>query len=714
MSLDPNDPIAQQRRARLAAERQLARKSATAKTDHARMERHARTLTDTIMAKRAELVSLQQEAEALRAAHREAQTSLDRAKHQIQTTETRLWQALQTVRDGFALFDSDHRLVLANRAFLSIFDDMDCVAPGITHRELCDLMIEEGIVDPQGPADGWAERMAARWENDVIEPATITLWNGQIVKLIDRPTPDGGMVTLGVNQTDAFRIRAATETLPDAFCLFDRDERLVMCNQNYREFLGIDLEATRPGTEFADILRECLSKRAFPEASGREDEWLEERLTTFRDADGTPHDIEIGGGRWMRVIESPTPDGGRVGLRIDVTSLKAQQRALEVARDEAQAASRAKSSFLANMSHEFRTPMNGIVGMADLLLGADLDEERTGFVATIRSSAEALCSVLDDVLDFSSLEGESLRLHEAPCDLSEVIGGVLAMQGSRAAEAKTALALDYPAEVPRHVIADALRLRQVMANLVGNAVKFTQAGRVDVSVRGAIENGRAELQILVEDTGIGIAPDRVETIFDGFRQAEEGRQRNHDGAGLGLSICRKVLALMGGRIWVDADRETGALFGVAVSLRPAEADKTAAPNVPQSSPAGRAAIRILAAEDNKTNQLVLRKTLASEDVELVIAGDGAEAVAIYAQERPDLVFMDISMPRMDGKTATQELRRLESENGWPRVRVVALTAHALGGDSEDILAAGLDAVLTKPLKKGALIAEIDRVRASLV
>ncbi|MFN7104808.1 MAG: histidine kinase dimerization/phospho-acceptor domain-containing protein, partial [Pseudorhizobium sp.] len=254
--------------------------------------------------------------------------------------------------------------------------------------------------------------------------------------------------------------------------LFDREDRLLTCNQRYRDLHPDSDDILRPGVTFEDILRHGLASGKYAEAVGRESEWMSRRMAAHR-ADSSIHEEKYANGRWLRVLEQSTPDGGRVGLGVDITDWKDQQAALETARLQAEAANRAKSAFLANMSHEIRTPMNGVVGMAELLCDTQLSEEQRLFAETIRSSGEALLVIINDILDFSKIEAERLTLHPEPFDLERTIHEVAMLLQPRARAKGIDLMIDYDMFLPTRFIGDPGRIRQVLTNLIGNAVKFT-------------------------------------------------------------------------------------------------------------------------------------------------------------------------------------------------------------------------------------------------
>ncbi len=699
--------LAEERRARLAAERLLEQKQAELQAANRKLGRHARALSEEIVETRAEVQTVRDE-------NARVKSDLNVANEKVAIAERRLWHSIQTIQDGFAFFDADNRMIAANHAWLGVFEGLEDVKPGISYVEILQCVTEEGVIDI-GDADpaAWREKMLDRWQTVAPEPEIIRLWNGAYIKLIDQRGQTGDVVSLALNITDTIR--------------------------------------------------------------------YEERL--------------------------------------------------KEARRRAEMASRAKSSFLANMSHEIRTPMNGVVGMAELLKDTELDEEQLLYANTIKNSGEALLVIINDVLDYSKIEAEKLVLHDEPFDLERCIHELIMLMQANARDKGIDLLVDYDLFLPTRFVGDPGRLRQIMTNLLGNAVKFTEQGHVMVRVVGveAGTEGAARLHVTIEDSGIGIHDDKVRHIFGEFNQVDDESNRKFEGTGLGLAISEKLVKLMGGEIWVDSVEGQGSTFGFAVELPLAEPDAEQDFSVPDGlrkvlivetnalnrailerlfaalgvevvccdsgvralevmgddvslvitdhvmpqmdgielaealKGAGHAApvlllsgntgsvdqdpgriyvdallqkpvprnelfaalkqvsgalpggedapegphepsrvMRVLAAEDNKTNRLVFSKMVKALDIDLKFAVNGEEAVAFFRSFAPDIVFMDISMPEMDGKEAARAIREIEADGGV-HVPIVAMTAHAMDGDEDDILSAGIDHYLSKPLSKQALI-----------
>lgn len=728
------DILAQERRARMAAERLLAQKQAELSDANRVLSKHALSLSNEIIETRGVV-------EVIRGENTQVRTDLENANKEVAIAKRRLWDSLETVEDGFAVFDQANRMIAANSAYLEPFDGLQCVAPGIHYAEILNIATEEGIVDigNMRPLE-WRDMMLGRWHATRIEPVILRLWDGTHIKLVDRRSRDGDMVCLGLN---------ITETI-------DKENQLME------------------------------------------------------------------------------------------------------ARHKAEAASRAKSAFLANMSHEIRTPMNGVVALADLMSESVLDEEQKLYVDTIRKSGEALLAIINDVLDYSKIEASKLTLHPETFDLERTVHDVVTLLQPSAQEKGIQVSIDVDIFMPELFVGDVARIRQILTNLIGNAIKFTPSGQVLVRVVGfpVGDCHEQKVHVTVEDTGIGIPKDMQKHIFGEFNQIEDERNRKFEGTGLGLAITRQLIELMDGEIWVESDVGKGACFGFHISLavkelidQPALPDNPGtvlvamkdgldrsilanrlrafgfdvqictdlqellstntapaflfvddmsgldAPQTPHhnllgdvrrlypklpiyvllppqqigseshrfSAPATRVIptplsrsnlfnilatlsepvpptndqilleargdaeappvrqmpnsdrrangaqhrlMRVMAAEDNKTNRFLFTKLVRELDIELRFATNGREAVEVFQTFRPDLVFMDISMPGVDGKEATRNIRKLEADQGGGRARIVALTAHAMAGDAEEIMSHGLDEHLTKPLEKAVIFDEI--------
>lgn len=376
--------------------------------------------------------------------------------------------------------------------------------------------------------------------------------------------------------------------------------------------------------------------------------------------------------------------------------------ALAQAREaEAASANRAKSAFLATMSHEIRTPLNGILGMAQVMQADELSPAQRGRLDVVRQSGKALTDILNDVLDLARIESGQLELRPEPFDLRELLIGCGQTFAALAYGKGLSHDLSISATAEGAYLGDAGRLRQILHNLLSNAVKFTETG--GLSIAADYVNGR--LEVTVADTGPGVAPGEQERLFGRFVLLDDIATRRHGGAGLGLAISRELARRMDGDITLFSRLGEGSAFTVVLPL--AKVDAFARPE-DETAPATAPGLRILAAEDNPTNQLVLRSVLSQAGVEPLIVDDGAKALAAWRDERWDVVLMDIHMPVMDGLTALKEIRRLEAEEGRPRTPVIALTANAMRHQIELLIEAGMDDHVGKPIDVAKLLGAVDR------
>jgi len=380
----------------------------------------------------------------------------------------------------------------------------------------------------------------------------------------------------------------------------------------------------------------------------------------------------------------------------DTTQKNEAEAKLKTAKDEAEAANRAKSDFLATMSHEIRTPLNGVLGLLGLMSETALDAAQTEYVTRAQSSAETLLTLISDILDLSKIEAGKLELEDVAFDPVDLVHEALTLVQISAARKGVALVVEADTPTPR-VVGDQAHVRQVLVNLVANAVKFTDDGTVTVHV--AFDGGM--LRYAVNDTGIGVALGELDTLFEPFTQADPSLQRRHGGTGLGLAICRELVAQMSGELGVDSEPGAGSRFWFHI---PVSCDTRADDVAPiESEPLEPVTLggRILLAEDSQTNALVASTVLRSHGARVDIVANGLEAVEAAQAHAYDLILMDVSMPEMDGFAATRRIRDL---GGWAaRVPIVAMTAHALRGDRQKCLRAGMTGYLTKPIRRVQLV-----------
>jgi len=585
--MDLTDRLAAERRGRLAAERLLELKSRELFEANRKLSQHALTLSDQIVEQRGQAARMAVETQQVKA-------ELQRAEEHVEVVERRLWDSIETITDGFAVFDARDRLIAANTAWLSIFDFSPRIGPGTQYLDVLRTAVEEGhvIIGDIAPSD-WVAGMLARW---------------------DRP-------------------RAAAAT------------------------------------------------------------------------------IRTRGGAWYRLIDRRSRDGDMVCIAQNVTALKAREAQLDEARQAAEAANRAKSSFLANMSHELRTPMNGVVAMTEMMLEGEADEERRLYLSTIKSSGAALLEIINQILDFSKMEAERLVLRPEPFDLERLVHEVLTLLSPTARGKSLKLHVDYDLFLPTRLVGDPARLRQILINIAGNAVKFTEAGHVLIRVTGfEADAGGWQVIVTIEDTGIGIPAQMREHIFGSFAQVESAKNRRFEGTGLGLAISRQLVDLMGGEIWVESEEGRGSCFGIRLTLPDAD------PRRPEPPRIGLGRGRALVVGDAGLDTDILCRQLAQLGLDVDRAATGSEALEQAARApEPLLVAMDETLPDVAGP----DLARALADAGCRAAKMVICDtpqdAARLGGlsGSAATLPAEVQVVLARPIARSqlfeALVALPDRL-----
>jgi signal transduction histidine kinase/ActR/RegA family two-component response regulator len=494
-------------------------------------------------------------------------------------------------------------------------------------------------------------------------------------------------------------VRDALNAVPAGLAFYDPADGLKVWNDAFAALMVDCGVAPKVGRPRQDFIAAAKTLGWFAETDEGEERWVADTVTRVRQGASEFH---MPDGRWIRHEACRTDDGGSVTVMTDVTLLRQSAETLAVARDTAEAANRAKSEFLANMSHEIRTPLNGVLGIADVLTRTELTGQQRELVGVIQSSGRLLNGLLTDLLDLARVEAGAIELRPEPVELADLLVSVKDLFAGSAQEKGLTLRCDLKPGVPGVVDCDPQRLRQVLGNLLNNAIKFTEAGEVTLSASRRGDEVRFE----VRDTGAGFDAEQKAKLFQRFQQADNSATRKHGGAGLGLAICDQYVRLMGGQIACDSNPGQGSMFGFALDLPVlAESLDQAAESGAASDEAETQAgdFMVLIVDDNPVNRQVMELILDSVGIGHASAEDGHEGVEAMKNGSFDAVLMDIQMPVMDGFEATRRIREWEANTERPRAPILIVSANCLPQHVDDGRAAGADAHLNKPVSAAELV-----------
>ncbi|BCW88115.1 Sensor histidine kinase RcsC [Alphaproteobacteria bacterium SO-S41] len=506
-------------------------------------------------------------------------------------------------------------------------------------------------------------------------------------------------------------IREAVNVLSEGFAVLDSDFKMIFANRASLRHFGKFHAAVLDGADRVDVTKASVRPH-MPGAS-------EEAITAFavdfmrRLESGEAVDMVTEAGQTARVVYRQMSNGKWGAISTDISDLMQKEKELKVAKRKAEAASDAKSSFLANVSHEIRTPLNGMLGMAQVLSASSLTADQREQVDAILDSGKTLVALLNDVLDLSKIEAGKMEITPVDTDLSHVLRRLYKLWQSAAEEKGVELTLDFAASLPARLKFDAVRVRQCIGNLMSNAVKFTEAGEVNVHVSIPRSGPNAGLvQVRVTDSGIGMDEATIGRLFAPFTQADGSTSRRFGGTGLGLSISRKLAQMMGGDVKAKSTPGEGSVFTLTFA---AEAAAEAAPQGDvekgsRSAPRLTRPLNVLVVDDVPLNRKVARLFMEHHGWSVVEAGHGGEALDCLAAATFDVVLLDVHMPVMDGPETLAKLRA--SGEAWAGVPVIALTANAMSGDRERYVEMGMDGYISKPIDQREMFAEIGRVMAA--
>jgi two-component system, sensor histidine kinase and response regulator len=625
-----------------------------------------------------------------------------------------LASVLENLPCGLSVFDGELRLVAHNRQYRTLLGFPDALfdEPHPTFESFIRFNAERG---EYGACD--VEALVAEKIAMACGPAQLHAFerlrpNGVPLEVRGAPLPGGGFVTTYADISDRKRaaaeiarsaavLRGAIDTVDEAFVLYDPEDRLVVCNEKYRSLYATSAPAIVPGARFEDVIRYGAERGQYRDAIGRVDEWVAERMVRHRTSSHSSIQT-LDDGRVLRVIERRMADGHTVGFRVDISDLV---RATRVAEE----ASAAKSRFLANMSHELRTPMNAILGMLRLLQRTPLNAHQADYGSKAEGAARSLLGLLDDILDFSKIEAGKLTLDPRPFAVEHLLRDLAVVLSHSLGDKPVELLFDIDPALPSRLLADDLRLRQVLINLCGNAIKFTPHGEVVLRLRVlAADTTRVRVACSVSDTGIGISPEHHARIFSGFTQAEASTTRRYGGTGLGVAISQRLVALMGGTLQLDSSVGVGSTFSFEIDLcpAPAEVPALAAPSVDVPAPA----VRCLIVDDNARARDVLGAMAQALGWHASTAGSPDEALASAARTPGcfHAVLFDATMPGLDARGWLRSLRALGSIDG----RSVAVSMAAQGGELPAASQEAAAAHLVKPFTRSMLAHALGAARAA--
>ena len=650
---------------------------------------------------------------------------LKQQEQQIEEERTLLREILDACDALIVLSDKDSNVLLASNRQRDIMETPDHLyQPGTNLADAIRHRYRQGMYGFEKDEETTVrERLANPFQGGVVQ-YTRTSPSGRSVQHIFTPISGGRIVgfhrdiTILKRQEEQIAqeralLQEVLSGLDEVVVLFDEETNVLVSNARGNPIITFPPELLEPGSSLREATRHLYRRGDFGFAKD-EETVVSERLAIAYTPGGLRYTREVPGGRWLEFKYTPISGKRLLAQSRDITALKQSEQAAlaaqaeaEAARDAAEAAAQAKSAFLAAMSHEIRTPMNGVLGMLEVLGRSQLQPEQGRAITVMRESAQSLLRIIDDVLDFSKIEAGRMELEAVPMRLADVLDSTIATLMPEAERRGLTLFADPPRGGPAWLLGDPTRIRQILFNLTGNALKFTERGYVRVSLEARAQGGVAAVTLAVEDSGIGLEEEVLARLFQPFTQADSSTTRRFGGSGLGLSIVRRLAELMGGEVRAHSTPGRGSRFVVTLRLPVTEAPEQ--PIVPRVPGAITAEGGVLVVDDHPVNREVLTRQLELLGVRASgTAADGEEALALWRLTRPATVLLDIHMPVMDGFALARAIRAEEQGQGLARTILIAVTANALKGEAERCYAAGMDGFVPKPVTLESLAEALGR------